>query len=131
MTDYEEDVNMAMGDSILDINTDDAVEPSVVEAGQEYQVRITGFKKDNDGNIVRTSEKGNRYFIITLDIPKEPTSKGFSHIFSVPTEDMEPKRMNSCKWDLDCFKRAFGLAEINFNTMIGSANIVKSFITGQ
>ena len=110
--------NDSMGDSILDINTSEAQEPTCVEDG-EYEIRITGFRKDNEGKIVRTSDKGNKYFIITFDIPSEEFSKGLSKIFSVPTDDMEPKRINAIKWDLDCFKRAFNLDEINFNSMIG------------
>jgi len=112
MTDYNE------GESILDIDTSDAQEPTVVDAG-EYKIRITGFRKDNEGKIVRESDKGNKYFIVTFDIPSEIYSKGLSKVFSVPTEDMEPKRINAIKYDLDCFKRAFNLDELNFSNMIG------------
>jgi hypothetical protein len=104
--------------TILDIDTSDAIEPQAVEAG-EYKVRITGFRKDNEGNIVRTSQNGNKYFITVFDIPDEPASKGLSHILSVPTEDMDPKRLNGVKWQLELLKRAFGLTEINFDSMIG------------
>ncbi len=139
--DYEDNA----GEDILDIQTDDAVEPTVVENG-EYKIRITGFRKDGAGKVVRTSDSGFKYFIVTLDIPDEPTSKGFSKIFSVPTEDMEPKRINACKWDLEVFKRAFGLDDLNFSRMIGAegyailyikddptygeSNEVKEFIAG-
>ena len=106
------------GESILDIDTSDAIEPAVVEPG-EYEIRITGFRKDNNGRIVRSSDSGWKGFIITFDIPSEITSKGLSRVFSVPTEDLEEKRVNSIKWDLECFKQAFGLSEINFNAMVG------------
>lgn len=133
------------GQSILDIDTSDAQEPSCVPDG-EYKLRITGFRKDVDGNIVRTSEKGNQYFIVTFDIPEEAMSKGLSKVFSVPTSDMEPKRQNAIKWDIECFKRAFNIVEINFNNIIGKEgyailstshtetygdqNEIKKFITG-
>lgn len=118
MTENYDELSSGMGETILDIDTSNAQEPTVVEDG-EYKVRITGFRKDGEGNIVRTSEKGNKFFILTFDIPDEEASKGFSQIFSVPTEDMEPKRLNSVKWELECLKRAFNLDEINFSTMIG------------
>lgn len=108
-----------MGDSILDIDTGDAIEPACVEDG-EYKIRITGFKKDKSDKIVRTKEEtGNKFFIINFEIPQEAASKSFSKFFSVPVEGMEPKRLNSVKWELECLKRAFGLAELNFNQMIG------------
>ncbi len=140
MPDYENE-----GSTILDIDTDTAMEPCVVPEG-EYTVRITGQRKDREGNIVRTAESGSRYFIITFDIPSEIASKGLSKIFSVPTEDMEEKRANACKWDLKIFKQAFGLDAINFDAMIGreadailyikddltygESNEIRRFITG-
>lgn len=133
------------GETILDIDTSDAVEPSVVMDG-EYRLRITGFRKDSDGKIVRTAASGSKYFIVTFDIPTEATSKSLSKIFSIPDESMEPKRLNMCKWDLEVFKRAFKLTELNFSTMVGAegyalltikqdaqygeSNEVKKFITG-
>jgi hypothetical protein len=45
--------------------------------------------------------------------------RALSHILSVPTEDMDPKRLNGVKWQLELLKRAFGLTEINFDSMIG------------
>ena len=114
MSEYE-------GSNILDIDTSDAVEATVVPAG-EYHVRITGFRKDSDGNIVRTSttDRGtNKYFIITFDLPDEITAKGLSKIFSVPTDDMDAKKANMVKWDLECLKRAFSMEEINFSNMVG------------
>lgn len=132
-------------DTLLDIDTSDAQEPAAVDDG-EYKLRITGQRKDNEGTIVRTSQKGNRFFIITFDLPDEPYSKGLSKIFSAPTTDMDEKQLNRCKWDIECFKRAFNLTELNFDAMIGKEgygllrktfsedygdqNEVKNFITG-
>lgn len=104
--------------TILDVDTSDAIEPQAVEEG-EYKIRITGFRKDSDGNIVRTAESGNKYFIVVFDIPDIAASKGLSQIYSVPTADMEPKQLNSSKWALESFKRCFGVSEINFDALIG------------
>ena len=144
MSDFDNEM-AAMNDTLLDIDTSDSQEPTTVEPG-EYKVRITGFRKDNDGKIIRTSEAGNKYFIVTFDIPDEEFSKGLSKVFSVPTLEMEAKRQNAVKWELECFKRAFGLAEINFSNMVGKEgyailgvshseqygdqNEVKKFVTG-
>ena len=114
-----QDVASEMGESILDIDTSSAIEPACVEDG-EYKIRITGFKKDNDGKIVRTKvETGNKFFIVNFDIPDEAASRNFSKIFSVPVEGMDAKRLNGVKWDLECLKRAFNLTELNFNEMVG------------
>jgi hypothetical protein len=104
--------------TILDVDTSDAIEPQAVEEG-EYKIRITGFRKDSDGNIVRTSDSGFKYFLVVYDIPEVAASKNFSQIFSVPTDSMEPKQLNGAKWALESFKRCFGVSEINFDAMIG------------
>lgn len=138
MDDYE-------NSTLLDIDTSDAQEPAAVDDG-EYKLRITGQRKDKEGTIVRTSQKGNRFFIITFDIPDEPYSKGLSKIFSAPNPSMDEKQLNRCKWDIECFKRAFNLTELNFDSMIGKEgygllrktfseeygeqNEVKNFVTG-
>lgn len=139
--------NYDAGQSILDIDTSDAIEPSVVEPG-EYGIRITGYKsKEVDGvkTNIYVSESGNKGFIVNFDIPNEPTSKGFSKYFSLPSEDFEPKRNNAIKWELDCFKRAFNMTDINFgrsgqegyallkvteSEQYGKQNEVVKFITG-
>lgn len=135
--DYETDPN------ILDIDTEDSVEPTCVDDG-EYRLQIVGPMEDKDGDIVRKAASGNEYFMILLEIPSEPTSKDFSHFFSVPNKDMSPKRLNQVKWKLEEFKRAFGLDSINFSTMQGATgwgligtkideygekNIVKKFLS--
>ena len=102
----------------IDIDTSDAKEPAAVEPG-EYKIRITGFRKDAEKKIVRTSDKGNRYFIVTFDIPSEEFSKGLSNIFTLPTDEMDAKQKNAVKWRLEVFKRAFNLTELKFDSMIG------------
>ena len=102
----------------IDIDTSDAKEPAAVEPG-EYKIRITGFRKDAEKKIVRTSDKGNRYFIVTFDIPSEEFSKGLSNIFTLPMDEMDAKQKNAVKWRLEVFKRAFNLTELKFDSMIG------------
>jgi hypothetical protein len=146
MSDYDPTADYETGgETIIDVDTSDAVEPSVVEDG-EYKIRITGFNKDN-GKIIRIDKNGGKYFLTVFDIPNEPASKSFSKFFSIPDESqMDKKKLNSSKWDLELFKRAFGLSEINFSTMVGAEgwamlgtqvdeqygdkNYVKKFITG-
>ena len=120
---YDNEMNSAPSSDnydsdFIDIDTSDAKEPVAVEPG-EYKIRITGFRKDAEKKIVRTSDKGNRYFIVTFDIPSEEFSKGLSNIFSLPTDDMDAKQKNAVKWRLEVFKRAFNLTELKFDSMIG------------
>jgi len=146
MSDYDPTADYETGgEIIIDVDTSDAVEPSVVEDG-EYKIRITGFNKDN-GKIIRIDKNGGKYFLTVFDIPNEPASKSFSKFFSIPDETMmDKKKLNSSKWELELFKRAFGLSELNFSTMVGAEgwamlgtqvdeqygdkNYVKKFITG-
>lgn len=125
MTDNTTDFNPSdytdtdeMGETFLDIDTSDAIEPTTGEDG-EHLIRITGFKKDIAGKIVRTSASGHRFFIVSLDLPNDLAAKSFSQIYSVPKEGMSAKQLNNCKWDLECFKKCFGLSELNFNEMEG------------
>ncbi len=104
--------------TILDVDTSDAIEPQAVEEG-EYKIRITGFRKDSDGNIVRISESGNKFFLVVYDIPTVAASKNFTQIFSVPNDTMDAKQLNASKWALESFKRCFGVSEINFDALIG------------
>lgn len=104
--------------TILDIDTSDAQEPAAVEEG-EYLIRITGFNKDKEGQIIRSLDDGRRYFIVNFDIPSEEFSKSLSQYMGIPSDDTEPKQANSMKWALEIFKKAFNLDEFNFNTMIG------------
>jgi len=138
------DSTSSASEDFLDIDTSDAVEPTAVEDG-EYKIRITGLRK-KDGKIICLDSNGNKYFMINFDIPSEPSSKGFSKFFGLPSEDLDAKKNNSNKWELECFKKAFNLTEINFNSMIGregyailtrtesqeygAQNNVKKFITG-
>ena len=131
--------------TFIDIDTSDAREPMAVDDG-EYKIRITGYNKDKEGNIIRTSDTGNRYFIVNFDIPDEEFSKGLSQIFSLPGPDTDAKRLNSIKWSLELFKKCFGVVDLDLNGLIGKEgwallvktsdpvygeqNKIKKFITG-
>ena len=135
------------GDSILDIDTSGAIEPSAVEAG-EYELEITGYKStivEDRVVFVNTGDYG-RYFVVLFSIPNEIHSKGLSKIIPVPDKDNDtPKDFAKNEWALDCFKRAFGLTSINFRSVgqrgyallscdadptYGAQNKIKKFITG-
>lgn len=131
--------------AFIDIDTSDAREPMAVDDG-EYKVRITGYNKDKNGNVIRTGDTGNRYFIVNFDIPDEEYSKGLSQIFSLPGESTDAKRLNSIKWSLELFKKCFGVIDLDLNSLIGKEgwallvktsdpvygeqNKIKKFITG-
>jgi len=131
-------------EDFLDIDTSDAIEPTAVEDG-EYKIRITGLRK-KEGKIISIDGNGNRYFMVNFDIPSEAASKGISKFFGLPSDELDAKKNNSNKWELECFKKAFNLTEINFNSMIGregyailtreetqeygAQNKIKKFITG-
>jgi len=104
--------------TFIDIDTSDAREPMAVDDG-EYKVRITGYNKDKAGNVIRTGDTGNRYFIVNFDIPDEEYSKGFSKIFSLPNADTDAKRLNSIKWAIELFKKCFGVVDLDLNGLIG------------
>lgn len=119
MSDY--DYNEEMGNEFLDLDTSDAQEPMCVSEG-EYQIRVTGFAKDSDGNITRVAESGNKYFIVSFDIPSEEFSKSFNKFYGVPGENDDPKTRNSKAWQIKLLKKAFGLPEeggLNYVALIG------------
>jgi len=106
--------------SFLDIETSDAIEPCAADPG-EYQIRIIGFRKDNDDNIIRVDKSGGKYFMPMFELTDEPAAKTFSKFMRVPSSNMEEKALNSAKWDLEIFKRAFGVPEGGFdlNDLVG------------
>lgn len=140
MTDYD-----TSGETFLDIDTSDAMEPTVAAPDTEHLIRIIGYKKDEDGKIVRTSDSGWKYFLVLFEFPNDISAKTFSQIYSVPNDQMDAKQVNSAKWDIECLKRCFGVTELNFNDMIGKEgyaiigvkedsygeqNYIKKLITG-
>ncbi|KKL51831.1 hypothetical protein LCGC14_2291580 [marine sediment metagenome] len=86
--------------SILDLDLSDAQEPQVAPANEEYKLRIVGVKVGVDKN-------SHDYFIPAFEIPDEPNYKEFSRFYGLPHKDMNPKQLNSCKWQLKSFFEAF------------------------
>lgn len=88
--------------SIFDLNLNDAQEPQVVPAGEEYKLRITKVRVDNDKN-------GNPYLLPTFEIPDIAASKEFTKFLGFPKKDDSPKTANNKKWRIKEFMLAFGL----------------------
>lgn len=140
-----------MTESIYEMDLNDAQEPTCVSDG-EYKIRCTGFRKDDEGNIVRTYHRDGfdlPYVLVMLDIPNEPASKDFTHFLALPTSEpgaMSPKDLNACKYRVKIFLEAFNMPELNFdrfqgaeayailtvkdNGEYGEQNVVKQFIAG-
>jgi hypothetical protein len=124
MSDFMDDTEKAISQTVIDIDTDDAIEPMTVDEG-EYEVRITAVMKNKDSKeIIRNNSNGDPFFMLQFDIPGEATSKNFSHYFGMPTAELkekEPKKNNALKWTLKCFKDCFGIegSTIDFNALVG------------
>jgi len=99
--------------TFLDIDTSDAVEPTVVGPG-EYRLRII------DCTYAR-NKNGDPYLMPLFEIPDEPTSKPFSHYLGLPVDSMDDKTKNTVKWRLESFQRCFGfsLKGINISQLVG------------
>ena len=106
----------------LDIDTSDATEPTAVDAG-EYMVSIIGFRKDGEENIIRTDKNGGKYIMPMFELPEHVSAKSFSTFIRIPdSSTMEGKALEGAKWQLEAFKRAFGVPEGGFdlNDLIGT-----------
>ena len=90
--------------SIIDLACDvnDAVEPTVVAPGEEYQIRIIECE-------ARTDRNGNPFLFPRFEVVDEPTAKDFTMYLGLPTGDMEPKKLNRTKLRLKNFFDAFGV----------------------
>ena len=85
--------------TLLDVDVGDAVEPKVMPAGEECKLRIVGAS-------ITTSDKGT-FLIPRLEVTDEPYAKEFTHVLTIPEDDMDEKRLNQCKYRLDEFYRTF------------------------
>ena len=111
---------MTTGESFLDIDTSDAIEPALMEDGTENLIRIIGYNKQDD-NIVRESDSGYKHFLVLFDFPNEIAAKSFPQIYSIPTDPMDEKQTNRAKWELELLKRAFQIeGGINFEEIVGN-----------
>jgi len=126
----------------LDINLDDAVEPTAVPGDQEYKLRITDMREANDKN-------GQPYILPRFEIIGEPTTKEFTKFLRLPNDEQNEKQKNSTKWGLKVFFDTFDInsSTANTNEMIGQEgwailgqeeteewgeqNFVKKFVVGK
>lgn len=136
-----------MSESFVDIDTSDAVEPMCVEPG-EYQIRIFDLLKDKEGNLLRTDKNDGKFFMPIFELPAEIAAKTFSKFVGLPNSTMDEKKLNNSKFQLESFKKAFGITEAGFdlndligrecyailgkedNGEYGEQNFVKKFIAG-
>lgn len=88
--------------SMLDMNLNDAQEPTVVPAGEEYKIRILTVKVDNDKN-------NQPYMLPTFEVPDVAASKSFTKFLRIPNESLDAKKMNSAKWQIKLFLECFGM----------------------
>ena len=127
--------------SFLDVDTSSAVEPKVVEADEEYEIRIVGATVNNDKN-------GKPYFLPRFEIVGEPSAKEFTKFMRLPHDEMNDKQRNNCLWQLKCFYEAFGITSpigdendiigetayailgVNSDEEYGDQNYVKKFVVG-
>lgn len=87
--------------TMLDLDIDDAVEPTTVDADEEYRLRITSAH-------VTKSEKGT-YLIPRMEVKGFPTAKEFTHVLTVPDPDVHSEKdLNRHKWNMSEFFKAFG-----------------------
>jgi hypothetical protein len=85
--------------TMLDLKIDDAVEPKVVPADEEYVLRIVSAG-------VTKSDKGV-YLIPRFEVQGEPYSKEFTHPFRTDFENMSEKDANNAKFRLSQFFNCF------------------------
>ena len=93
--------------SKLSYNVDNAIEPTVIPADTEVEMRIIDLK-------LGTSEKsGQEYISVRVDAPDFPASKDFSIFLWAPSDAnkgiMTPKDFNKAQWDWKTFMEAFGI----------------------
>jgi len=91
--------------SLLDVSVDDAQEPKVMPADQEYKLRTTRGTIDTDKN-------DEPYMMVYFEVVDEPLAKDFSHFFRLPHEEMNEKELNRAKWNLKIFGEAFGIPSL-------------------
>jgi hypothetical protein len=89
--------------SVLDLDLEGAVEPTIVEANEEYELRIMSCLKRDDKN-------GYEYIMPFFEIIEEPIAKEFGKFMYLPDSGrMSEKELNKCKWTLTVFCDSFGI----------------------
>ena len=84
--------------SMLDIQVDDAVEPHVVAADEEYRLRVVGGR-------VTQSDNGT-FMVVRFEVKDDPYSKEFTNVYRTDFENMSAKHANDAKWRISQFFKA-------------------------
>ena len=89
--------------SIVDLagGVADAVEPTVMNADEEYQIRIISCD-------VKLNKNDEPYMLPRFEVCNEPLAKEITKYFPVPFNGMDEKKLNNAKLSLSRFFKAFG-----------------------
>ena len=87
---------------LSDLDLSDVVEPRVVEADQEYNLRISDVKKG-------TNKNGGPYLMPRFEIVGEVGAKDVSHYIGLPDSSMDAKKLNNTKYRIKQFLEAFDI----------------------
>jgi len=89
--------------SIVDLagGVADAVEPIVMNAGEEYQVRVISCD-------VKMNKNDEPYMLPRFEVVDEPLAKEITKYFPIPFDGLDDKKKNSAKLGLSRFFEAFG-----------------------
>lgn len=94
------------------VNLSDTFEPTVHPDGEEAELRIVSFMKNNDKN-------GNAFVMPFYEIVEDAYSKEFGDYLPLPSEAMSPKEKNAATLKLSGFSEAFG---IDFSSQLDVKN---------
>lgn len=125
----------------INVSTEGAIEPTVIAAGNEAELRIIDVKVDNDKN-------GNPYMLVRFEVVGEAAAKEFTKFFGIPGDHMDAKRKNNALFGLQTFEQAFGfklpcntddmlgltgwaILGVDDDEQYGEQNYVKKFIKGR
>jgi len=88
--------------TILEYDLNDTVEPTVLPADTEAELRIVNVRIDNDKN-------GYPYMMPFFEVANDPYAKEFSHFLRLPHDEQDAKQLNNTKRRLKIFYDAFGI----------------------
>ena len=88
--------------TILEYDLNDTVEPTVLPADTEAELRIVNVRIDNDKN-------GYPYMMPFFEVSNDPYAKEFSHFLRLPHDEQDAKQLNTTKRRLKNFYDAFGI----------------------
>lgn len=92
--------------SILNIDFDAAVEPTVAPAGR-YRLQIVAAEVGKSSD--RSKFPGNPQFKVSIGFPDDPQYQTFTHYASTPAPEMTAKELNWCVVLLRRFLSAFNV----------------------